>query len=325
MQYHGIASYKFEYKLSTDTNWTTGTTTNSSNGSCDYTIEGLTSGKSYNIQVTVTDRAGNSGMTTNLARTTKAEKNPDGVINNITTDELIFPGSVSEIITDNVGKHVNYSYNLKEIKVPYKYSSWEQHLKPTGNEFWQVWAETKDYIFITSIGPFLELQNYGGYANGVGLLDSCNEALYGSSDFPVVSCRNIKVLDFLTLENWKKFGSTVKRSDKVTYSYYRNALLKFDENSNGKFNGYRVNWQSSLNDTSSELVEQNTIPYESTCVGPSLARPWRPNNGIGGCWLSTRFLLYDSGSLALYYYDYPYLGYIPMIDWNTNSQHRIHH
>ena len=95
IQYHGIASYKFEYQLSTGGDWQTAVTTPSTATSYAHTIEGLTAGTGYNLRVTVTDNAGNSGTGTNIGTTKKPEKNPGGVINNITTDEFIYLGQKS--------------------------------------------------------------------------------------------------------------------------------------------------------------------------------------------------------------------------------------
>ena len=97
MQYHGIASYKVEYQLSTGGDWTTAVTTPSTATSYAYTIEGLTASTEYNLKVTVTDNAGNSGTGTNIGTTKKPEKNPGGVINNITTDEFIYLGQNGSI------------------------------------------------------------------------------------------------------------------------------------------------------------------------------------------------------------------------------------
>ena len=185
MQYHGIASYKFEYKLSTDTNWTTGTTTNSSNGSCDYTIEGLTSGKSYNIQVTVTDRAGNSGMATTVARTSKHEKNPGGVITDITTSEdLIIPGWDSELITTNIGKTVNYTYTERKIDISGIDGIDNNTINAPKIVEWKILAEDEKYIFITARGASITLRGLKGYSNGVGILHTLCEEIYGHMGEP---------------------------------------------------------------------------------------------------------------------------------------------
>ena len=109
MQYHGIASYKFEYQLSTGGDWQTAldTTANTAN-SYEYTYGSLTGGKSYNLRVTVTDRAGNSSTGTNTGTTKKPEKNPGGVIDNIVSDDIT-------VVTPET--------NLKTIgRVPVKYT-----------------------------------------------------------------------------------------------------------------------------------------------------------------------------------------------------------
>jgi len=123
MQYHGIASYKLEYQLSTGGEWQTALDTTASTAtSYPYTIEGLTEGKSYNLRVTVTDRAGNTGTGSKTASTKKPEKNPGGVISNITTDTLIYPGQNSDIITKYTGQTVDYTFSPKTVTIPSKYT-----------------------------------------------------------------------------------------------------------------------------------------------------------------------------------------------------------
>ena len=111
IQYHGIASYKFEYQLSTGGDWTTAVTTPSTATSYAYTIEGLTAGTGYNLRVTVTDNAGNSGTGTKTGTTKKPEKNPGGIINDITTETLITPEQNANCTRK--GKSVDYKPRLK--------------------------------------------------------------------------------------------------------------------------------------------------------------------------------------------------------------------
>ena len=126
IQYHGIASYKFEYQLSTGGDWTTAVTTPSTATSYAYTIEGLTGGTGYNLRVTVTDNAGNSGTGTNTGTTKKPEKNPGGVIENITTDEFIYLGQNSTANYDKFGMIVKYTNNTKTAKVKQDLSGVEE-------------------------------------------------------------------------------------------------------------------------------------------------------------------------------------------------------
>ena len=76
IQYHGIASYKVEYQLSTGGDWTTAVTTPSTATSYAHTIEGLTAGTGYNLRVTVTDNAGNIGAIVDNGRTISAGYKP---------------------------------------------------------------------------------------------------------------------------------------------------------------------------------------------------------------------------------------------------------
>lgn len=151
MQYHGIASYTFEYKLSTDSNWTTAPTQNTNNGSCDYTCEGLTGGKSYNLRVIVTDRAGNSGTGTNTATTTKPEKNPGGDIDDITSEppgeefynNLDFTRCGTLIDIRNTQKKATYlpDYGASKTTVQFNQSTWI------------LMMENDEYYFAACRGP----------------------------------------------------------------------------------------------------------------------------------------------------------------------------
>lgn len=127
-QYHGIASYVFAYKLSTASSWTTAKTTNTTNIACEYTFTGLTSEKKYDLRVVVKDRANNSSTGTNKANTTRHENNPGGTITNITSTEIILPGAKSALITDNIGKTINYTFDSKTLL-------YSKELSGTGTRF----------------------------------------------------------------------------------------------------------------------------------------------------------------------------------------------
>lgn len=151
--YHGIASYRFEYKLSTDSNWTTEPTQNTNNGSCNYTFERLTGGKSYDLRVTVTDQAGNSGTGTNTANTSKPEKNPGGIIEDITTDDLPMMGQNSNLTTENMGK----PYDMFNTKKTLTYSIYKDGTKetitfPEGID-WFVFAEDEATTYVLRSWP----------------------------------------------------------------------------------------------------------------------------------------------------------------------------
>ena len=148
MQYHGIASYTFEYKLSTDSNWTTAPTQNTNNGSCDYTCEGLTGGKSYNLRVTVTDRAGNSGTGTNTATTTKPEKNPGGVITDITTDDIPMMGENSRLSTENIGKPYDMFNKMKKLSYSWYNGGPVQEITFPSGIKWSILAEDDENVYI---------------------------------------------------------------------------------------------------------------------------------------------------------------------------------
>ena len=118
IQYHGIASYKFEYQLSTGGDWTTAVDTPNTSTSYAYTIEGLKGGKGYNLRVTATDRAGNSSTGTNTGTTVKPEKNPGGVINNITSNGNDFEIDTTYSNDANIGKKINFTTVGKTFTIP---------------------------------------------------------------------------------------------------------------------------------------------------------------------------------------------------------------
>ena len=118
MQYHGIASYTFEYKLSTDTEWTTVPMQNS----CEYTSEGLAEGKNYDLRVTVVDRAGNSSTGENSAKTSTHEKNPGGVITDITSSDNILDLSTFRFNYEWRGKELDFTQPVGDV------ISWDESL-----------------------------------------------------------------------------------------------------------------------------------------------------------------------------------------------------
>ena len=165
MQYHGIASYKFEYQLSTGGDWTTAVTTPSTATSYAYTIEGLTGGNSYNLRVKVADKAGNTGTGTNIATTKKPEKNPGGVINNITSEEIIYIGKTSPLITTNIGKTVEYDFTQKTVTFSENLSGGQTSYTGKVYSDWVCFAEDENFFGLISRGEKLKLVGVKGYNN----------------------------------------------------------------------------------------------------------------------------------------------------------------
>ena len=166
MQYHGIASYKFEYQLSTGGDWQTALdTTASTANSYEYTYGSLTGGKSYNLRVTVTERAGNSSTGTNTANTKIPEKNPGGIINDIATGEIIYPGQFYALITSNLGKSVKYDFTPKTVQIAenLRHKDASSSYSSTGQEKWFVLFEDYGYLYVSCIGQSLTMGGYRGY------------------------------------------------------------------------------------------------------------------------------------------------------------------
>ena len=74
-------------------------------------------------------------------------KNPGGVITDIITDEIIIPGANSDLIVDNVGKTVDYTYTTKSIDIKKfeDYCTVENTDKVVSN--WVVYAEDTEYLY----------------------------------------------------------------------------------------------------------------------------------------------------------------------------------
>ena len=198
MQYHGIASYKFEYQLSTGGDWTTAVTTPSTATSYGYTYSRLTAGTGYNLRVTVTDNAGNSGTGTNTVTTKNPEKNPGGVINDIISMEEGFTIPTDNIITDNLGKQIDLETSSRKILIPGRISgSSDQYYETDQNETWYVFAEDSTYLYVVSIGNYITLNGLTGWANQPGLLDSVCKASYGGITGDENDVRSLSWKDFI--------------------------------------------------------------------------------------------------------------------------------
>ena len=158
MQYHGIASYKFEYQLSTGGDWTTAVDTPNTSTSYAYTIEGLTGGKGYNLRAIVTDRAGNSSTGTNTANTKKPEKNPGGVITDNTNDYVIGTTPTQPLINTLVGKTVLVPQNQRTVTYTTNLTGETAQYVPPSMSTWYVMAEDQlhYYLFCKRWKPHLD-------------------------------------------------------------------------------------------------------------------------------------------------------------------------
>ena len=150
IQYHGIASYKFEYQLSTGGDWTTAVTTPSTATSYAYTIEGLTAGTGYNLRVTVTDNAGNSGTGNNTGTTKKPEKNPGGVIEDITTGDLPTMGTDSGLTVNGISKRFELVSKEKTLEYSWVPNSTKYRVTFSSNSDWFLLAQDNDNYYLVS-------------------------------------------------------------------------------------------------------------------------------------------------------------------------------
>lgn len=72
--YHGIASYKFEYKLTSSNDWISKETIVTNENASKYTYTGLREKTSYDFRVTATDKAGNTNISAVKTGTTAETK-----------------------------------------------------------------------------------------------------------------------------------------------------------------------------------------------------------------------------------------------------------
>ena len=149
MQYHGIASYKFEYQLTTGGDWQTALdTTASTANSYEYTYGSLTGGKSYNLRVTVTDRAGNSSTGTNTGTTVKSEKNPGGIITDIVSDDTLQPILPSTDFNTIKQTPVNYEYEEKKVFISSSICGSTNEITGTVTGNWLLLYETRRFLLL---------------------------------------------------------------------------------------------------------------------------------------------------------------------------------
>lgn len=161
---NGITSYKFEYKLSTDTEWTLGKENKTSNETCEYTYTGLTSGKRYNLRVTVTDRAGNTG-------TGEVTTRVKGVV---------------EITEDEIGMLVNYKpdFNTYPAETIAKYNGAPELAKDITTDQFSEWTilgldktGTNVLIFPSTTSAVLTLCGENGTFNRSNSCDKSRESV----------------------------------------------------------------------------------------------------------------------------------------------------
>ena len=101
----GIYSYQFQYKLSTASNYTTATTTVTSNGTCTYKYTGLADDTTYNLRVIVTDKAGKTSNKTATQKTVTANVAPviaTAAYNNKTTNSITVTARATDANGDNL-------------------------------------------------------------------------------------------------------------------------------------------------------------------------------------------------------------------------------
>ena len=196
MQYHGIASYKFEYQLSTGGDWQTALdTTASTANSYEYTYGSLTGGKSYNLRVTVTDRAGNSSTGTNTGTTKKLEKNPGGVIEDIVVDNVTYPGQNSSIDFSRSGAILPITCETRSCQYDLmsEYKVKRLTYTPLPDPVWVLICEDKDNYFASTLGTQITNIDKHPYNSKrlVGTLDGICEYCY-RFDIDGAFVRNLK-------------------------------------------------------------------------------------------------------------------------------------
>ena len=99
---NGIVSYRYDYKLNSETNWTNGVAKNSTS----HTYTGLKDGTKYDFRVVTTDNAGRAGTSaTKSATTVVANTAPvieSAVFSSKTTNSLTFTAKATDAQNDKL-------------------------------------------------------------------------------------------------------------------------------------------------------------------------------------------------------------------------------
>ena len=185
--YHGIASYKFEYQLSTGGDWTTAATTPSTATSYNYTYQGLTAETRYNLKVTVIDHAGNIGAIDGNSTTISAGYEP---------------------IEADIGKPVYYVPKTntfsKEILKQYSGSTNNSYDFSTDSTLRFIWNLDDRYMYLVPgrVGKGTDVANgkiwlgeYLGYNNGLTLLNQICSTCFSNSAYSDLSVKHMALSD----------------------------------------------------------------------------------------------------------------------------------
>lgn len=225
--FHGIASYTFEYKRSSETTWTTVGTTNTSEKSSNYTITGLTATTTYNIKVTVIDQAGNSNSSTDNATTDKPAKVRDGVLIDITSDGLHKIGEGGTIDISHAGERLDLVNIKTTLTIPSTFSGTTQQTVTmnTTTSWYEVARDPQAIYVFTPYGPRLKLSSFLGVNDGVGVLDNSADYLVEFENAEKKWARNLKLIDLVTLGDSYTFVTSTADVDSVPY-YLKTASTK---------------------------------------------------------------------------------------------------
>ena len=201
----GIASYKFEYKLSTASSWSTAATKTSTSTSYSYTYTGLTEGKTYNLRVTVTDKAGNAYTGSSVNGTTKTS-------------------GITPTPTSDIGKYVNYKPTSGSYTASRSYSGSgsNQSFSTETSLKWRIWNVDSSKIYLISDQPttsVLTLSSAIGYNNGVTLLDNICNSCYKNSSYSGITARNLKVEDVTAIATVSNSAGSAYGTQPYSYTF----------------------------------------------------------------------------------------------------------
>lgn len=180
-----IASYRFDYKLSTETNWTEGTPKASST----HTYEGLKSGTMYEFRVAITEQSRRTCVSKTKVTTMKnasiiPTKSDIGKYVYYTPVEGKYSKSLLDAFSGSTqNSDIGTDHTLK----------WQ--ILNTENNILTLISETVPNSKTDNIYGELRLEGWDGYNNGVKLLDDICNTCYGNPSYTGLRARNLKCSD----------------------------------------------------------------------------------------------------------------------------------
>ncbi|MCI8396508.1 MAG: hypothetical protein HFJ52_02175, partial [Clostridia bacterium] len=161
----GIQSYKFEYKKTSTSTWTTATTKTTTETSCSYTYSVPTDGTTYNLRVTVTDKAGWTNEGTATATTTVANTKPTVTASFVSKDTNYI--TINATGQDKEGGTLKYTLYVKTES-----GSWQSKATTTGSPNSKVTLTASGLTEYTDYYYKVDVRDNGNLTGTTGQLGS---------------------------------------------------------------------------------------------------------------------------------------------------------